>query len=86
MTENKIRLGRYVRDDLREYADERDMTYEEALEDILPDSVDGNVLARGDSVSLKTNDDVYATVAALAGSGVDYGDVIKHYLEEAKDD
>lgn len=85
MTENKIRLGEKVRDRLREYADERDMTYSEALDEILPDDAEGNVLARGDSVLMQTDDETYAKVASLAGPGVDYGDVIHHYLEEAEE-
>lgn len=84
MSKNKIRLGSNVRDRLRSYADERDMTYDEALQNILPDEVDGNVLSRGEPAAINVSDDPYVTIVGLAGPGVDHGDVIKHYLREAE--
>lgn len=81
MVEKKdIRLGSNVRDDLREYCDENDLTYSEALLTLLPEDGEGAQLDRGSGVVISIRKSAYDQIDALAGPGVDYGDVVAHFL------
>lgn len=82
MSDRNVRLTKQIRSDLREYADENDMTYSEALDDILPDDVEGEVLDRGESVYVRFEEDVAERLDELAGDGYDHADVVAHFLYE----
>lgn len=82
MTDKKVRIPGAVRDELRAYADDHDLTYTEALLDILPEDEERRI-DRGESFAIGIETRAYERLDALTGEGVDYGDVVAHFLAEA---
>jgi len=82
MSKHKLRLPRNVRSQLREYADERGMTYTEAMLDILPEDVEEERVDRGENSWIKIDTPAHERLDALTGRGVDYKDVVYHFLQK----
>lgn len=83
--DRSVRVPEEVRETLRDYADERDLTYDEALREVLPADVEVNVLSRR-SVFIEVSEEAHERLQGLAGRGYTYGDVVEHFLREADTD
>lgn len=71
-----VRIPGKARNALREYAEENDLTYSEAVDDLLPEEE----LSVGSTVFIGISDDVHERLAEMAGAGVDQGEVILYSL------
>ena len=83
--EHPIRLSKGTRSLLREYAGGREVTYDEALREVLPEEVEARVLNR-ETVYIEVSDESHHRIDELAGKGYSHNDVVAHFLQRAMED
>lgn len=71
-----------VRDRIRDYADERDMTYAEAVEELLPSDPVEDLVVYGDSVTVTLYEKDIEKLRTMAGRGATHGDVLEYYIDQ----